>query len=144
MTNLPPPLPPSTPPPFIPPPLPPAPAQPEIVRVVVENIDQKTGAFSKKTWRLVITNQRLVFALQQKNGVDYLRQDPALTLAENPENFMVPMEQLVKIETYSAGMDDSTPDYMIVITANQKLRFNIRNYYKVQKQLKEVLGNRAS
>lgn len=144
MTNLPPPLPPSTPPPFVPPSLPPAPAQPEIFRALIENIDQKTGAFSKKSFRLVITDRRLVFALQQKNGVDYLLQDPALTLAENPENFAVPMEQLVKVETYPAGMDDNTPDYMIVITAAQKMRFNIRNYYKVQKQLKEVLGNRAS
>jgi hypothetical protein len=144
MSTLPPPLPPSTPPPFIPPPMPPSPAQPELVRAVIENVDQKTGAFSKKTFRLVITDRRLIFALQQKNNVDYLHQDPALTLAENPVNFAIPMEQLVKIETYSAGMDDSTPDYMIVITPAQKMRFNIRNYYKVQKQLKEVLGSRAS
>ncbi len=144
MTNLPPPLPPSTPPPFIPPPMPPAPAHPEVVRAVIENVDQKTSAFSKKTYRLVITELHLIFALQQKNNVDYQRQDPALTLGENPENFAIPLDQLIKVETYSAGMDDSTPDYMIVITAAQKMRFNIRNYYKVQKQLKEVLGIRAS
>jgi hypothetical protein len=148
---MPPPLPPSTPPPppsptppgFIPPP-PAAPHQPEIVEAVLENLDQKTGVFSKQTYRLVITDSRLIFAIQMKNSVDYMRHAPDLTLAENPVNFAIPSDQLIKIETYSAGMDDSSPDYMIVITPSQKLRFNIKNYYKVQKQLKEILGNRAS
>jgi hypothetical protein len=147
MSNIPPPLPPSS-PPGIPaglvPPPPPLPQSNETVKAVIENLDQKTGMFSKVTYRLIITNQRLVFALQQKNVIDYLQQNPSLTLAENPANFMIPMEQLVKIETYSAGMDDSTPDSMVVITPSQKLKFNIKNYYKVQKQLKDVLGNRAS
>ena len=57
MSNIPPPLPSSTPPPpphsptppgFIPPPPPPAPQQPEMVRAVVENLDQKTGVFQNK------------------------------------------------------------------------------------------------
>ena len=153
MSTIPPPLPPSIPPAsppsptlpgFIPPPPPPAPQRPEMVRAVLENLDQKTGVFSKQTYRLVITDIRLIFTLQLKNGVDYQSQAPDLTLAENPANFAIPMEQLIKIETYSAGMDDSSPDYMIVITAAQKMRFNIKNYYKVQKQLKEVLGNKAS
>ena len=116
MSNLPPPLPSSIPPAFIPPPPPPPPQQPELIRTVLENLDQKTGVFSKQTYRLVITDKRLIFALQMKNGVDYTRQAPDLTLAENPANFAIPLEQLIKIETYSAGMDDNTPDYMIVIT----------------------------
>ena len=152
MSSFPPPLPPSTPPPppsptppgFVPPPTPPAPQQPEMVRAILENLDQKTGVFSKQTYRLVITDKRLIFALQVKNGIDYLQQSPDLTLAENPANFAIPLDQLIKIETYSAGMDDNSPDYMIVITTAQKMRFNIKNYYKVQKQLKEILGNKAS
>jgi hypothetical protein len=114
------------------------------VRLVLENLDQKTGMFSKQTYRLVITDRRLIFAIQQKTGFDYLRRDPALTLAESPVNFVIPLEDLIKIETYSAGMDDNSPDYMIVITPGQKMRFDIKNYYKVQKQLKEVLGKKAS
>lgn len=152
MSSFPPPLPLSTPPPppsptppgFVPPPTPPAPQQPEMVRAILENLDQKTGVFSKQTYRLVITDKRLIFALQVKNGIDYLQQSPDLTLAENPANFAIPLDQLIKIETYSAGMDDNSPDYMIVITTAQKMRFNIKNYYKVQKQLKEILGNKAS
>jgi hypothetical protein len=144
MSNFPPPLPPSTPPSFIPPPMPPAPQQPEIVGAVLDNLEQKTGAFSKQAFRLVITDKRLIFALQQKNSTDYARQDPSITLAENPANFAIPIEQVIKVETYSAGMDDTSPDYMLVITPAQKYRFNIRNYYKVQKQLKEVLGSKAS
>lgn len=111
---------------------------------MLENLDQKTGVFSKQTFRLIITDRRLIFAIQQKTGFDYLKRDPALTLAENPANFAIPLEELLKIETYSAGMDDSSPDYMMVIASGQKMRFNIKNYYKVQKQLKEVLGNKAS
>ena len=145
MSMNPPPLPPSSPPPgFIPPPLPPSPLQPEIVRSVLENLDQKTGVFSKQTYRLLITDRRLIFVLQQKNGIDYLHKDPSLSLAENPANFEIPLQALVRIETYSAGMDDSSPDYIIVISDGQKLRFNIKNYYKVQRQLKEILGNKAT
>jgi hypothetical protein len=144
----PPPLPPSIPSPvppgFIPPPPPPPPQKPELVKLVIENLDQKIGVLSKKIYRLVITDCRLIFAIQQKTGIDYLKRDPALTLAENPANFAIPLEDLIKIETYSAGMDDTAPDYMIVITSGQKMRFNIKNYYKVQKQLKDVLGSKAS
>ncbi len=129
MSNFPPPLPPSTPPSFIPPPMPPAPQQPEIVRAVLDNLEQKTGAFSKQAFRLVITDKRLIFALQKKNTTDYARQDPSITLAENPANFAIPIEQVIKVETYSAGMDDTSPDYMIVSMPAQKYRFNIRNYY---------------
>ena len=145
MSNLPPPLPPSSPPPgFMPPPPPPTLQQPEIIKLMLENLDQKTGVFSKQTFRLLITDRRLIFVLQQKNGIDYLKRDPALSLAENPANFEIPLQQLVKIETYSAGMDDSSPDYMIVISDTQKLRFNIKNYYKVQRQLKAILGNKTA
>ena len=144
MSNMPPPLPPSIPPAFVPPPPPPAPQASELIKAVIENLDQKTGVFSKQTYRLVITDKRLIFALQMKNNMDYMHQAPDLTLSENPANFAIPLDQLIKIETYSAGMDDNSPDYMIVITPSQKMRFNIKNYYKVQKQLKEILGNRVS
>jgi len=127
----------------MPPPVPPPSHQPELVKSVLENLDQKTGVFSKQTFRMLITDRRLIFVLQQKNGVDYLKKDPSLSLAENPANFEISLQQLVRIETYSAGLDDSSPDYLIVISDSQKLRFNIKNYYKVQRLLKEILGNKA-
>ena len=154
MTNIPPPLPTATPPPlnpppanlsgFIPPPPPPPPQRPEFVLGMLENFDQKTGIFSKLTYRLVITDLRLIFALQQKTGYDYLHKDPSLTLSENPVNFEIPLDQLVKIETYPSGLDNTSPDYCIVITTTQKMRFDIKNYYKVQKTLIELLGSKAA
>lgn len=143
MSNIPPPLPPSTPPTFIPPPLPPS-TQSETVRVVLENISQKSGVFSKQNFRLVITDKRLIFVVQEKNKVDYMRQAPEVSLAENPVNFEIPLEELVKVNTYKGDFDDNTPDTMDLITASQKMRFQISNYYKVQKQLKEILGHKAS
>jgi hypothetical protein len=143
MSNIPPPLPPSIPPAFTPPPLPQS-VQSEIVQVVLENISQKSGVFSKQNFRVVITDKRLIFVVQTKNKVDYMKQAPDVSLAENPVNFQIPLEELVKVNTYKGVFDDNTPDMMDVTTATQKMRFQISNYYKVQKQLKEVLGHKAS
>ena len=139
MSNIPPPFPPATPPP------PPAPqSQAETVRLVLEKIHRKTGLFSKVTYRLVVTDKRLIFALQDKTSVDYMRQSPDLTLAQNPLNFAIPLEEVRKINTYQSGMDDSSPDTMEVLTNSDKIKFEISNYYKVQKQLKEILGAKVS
>ncbi len=147
MSAIPPPLPPSAPPPIVPPaatpPTPPF-AQGEIVRLVLEKISRKTGLFSKATYRLVVTDRRLVFAIQDKTGLDIMHQSPEITLAQNPLNFAIPLDEVRKINTYQAGMDDSSPDTMEVLTNSDKLKFEISNYYKVQKQLKEVLGAKVS
>ncbi len=146
MSAIPPPLPPSI-PPAVPPafiPQPPPPAQGEVVRLVLEKIARKTGIFSKVTYRLVVTDRRLIFAIQEKTSVDLMRQSPDTTLAQNPLNFAIPLDEVRKINTYQAGMDDSSPDTMEVLTNSDKLKFEISNYYKVQKQLKEALGAKVS
>lgn len=149
MSAIPPPLPPSTPPPaippaFIPPQIPVPQSPPETVRLVLEKIHRKTGLFSKVTYRLVVTDRRLIFAIQEKTGVDLMRQSPDITLAQNPQNFSIPLDEVRKINTYQAGMDDSSPDTMEVLTNSDKLKFEISNYYKVQKQLKDVLGAKVN
>ena len=147
MSNIPPPLPPSTPPPAVPPAFTPQsipPAQGEIVRLVLEKIHRKTGLFSKVTYRLVVTDRRLIFAIQDKTGVDLMRQSPDMTLAQNPLNFGLPLDEVRKINTYHAGMDDNFPDSMEVLTHSDKLKFEISNYFKVQKQLKDILGAKVS
>jgi hypothetical protein len=144
MSAIPPPLPPSTPPPAFTPPPPPAQAPGEVVRLVLEKIARKTGLFSKVTYRLVVTDKRLIFTLQDKNNADLLKLAPDLILAQNPQNFAFPLDEVRKINTYQAGMDDSSPDTMEVLTNSDKLKFEISNYYKVQKQLKELLGTKVS
>ena len=111
---------------------------------MLEKIARKTGLFSKVTYRLVVTNRRLIFAMQEKTNVDFMRQSPDTTLAQNPLNFAIPLDEVRKINTYQAGMDDSSPDTMEVLTNSDKLKFEISNYYKVQKQLKEVLSAKVS
>jgi len=140
MSNIPPPLPPSTPPAFIPPPTPVPPSQPETVRLVLEKVHRKTGLFSRVTYRLVVTDRRLIFALQEKTNIDFMRQSPDITLAQNPVNFAIPLENVRNIATYQADFESSEPDTMEVITTTEQLKFFISNYYKVQKQLKEALG----
>jgi hypothetical protein len=144
MSNLPPPLPPSIPPAYIPPPTPVPLSQPETVLLVLEKVHRKTGLFSRLTYRLVVTDRRLIFALQEKTSVDLMRQSPNITLAQNPLNFAISLDEVRKINTYQAGMDDSSPDTMEMLTISDKLKFEISNYYKVQKQLKEVLGAMVS
>jgi hypothetical protein len=146
MSDIPPPLPPKTPPtppPAVPPAFtspPPPQTQGEVVRLVLEKIHRKTGLFSKVTYRLVVTDRRLIFALQEKTNVDFTRQSPDITLAQNPLNFSIPLETVRKIATYQADFESSEPDTLEVITTTEQLKFFISNYYKVQKQLKEALG----
>ena len=151
MSDNPPPLPPNmplTPPPTVPPaftpPSPPPQPQGEVVRLVLEKVHRKTGLFSKVTYRLVVTDRRLIFALQEKSSMDFMRQSPDITLAQNPLNFSIPLETVRKIATYQADFESSEPDTLEVITATNQLKFFISIYYKVQKQLKEVLGAMVS
>jgi hypothetical protein len=135
--SMPPPLP-SAPPPFTPPP---PPIQAENVLTVIEKISQKTGIFSKQTYRMLVTNTRLIFVLQVKNNVDYARQDPNLSLAENPANFAIPLDQVQVIEVYRGDFEDSSPDTMEVKTLSNKMTFLINDAYRVGQNLKKVLGN---
>ena len=129
----------------VPPPLPPAPP-PTLERVitVVDNVIQRTGIFSKVAWRLVVTDQRLILALQAKNSINYLLQPPALTLQENPSNFEIPLSQLIKIETYQGDFESNSPDIIKIKTTGGTQQYNISDYYRVQKQLKGALGNLVS
>lgn len=138
--NTPPPLPPA----FSPAPPPPPPSSPERVLTVVDKLKQRVSMFSSQGWRLVVTDRRLIFVIHTKNNVDYARQAPDLSLAENPQNFAIPLSEVKKLETYQAGFDSGDPDALDVITSGKTLEFSISNYYKVQKQLKDVLGGLVS
>ncbi len=144
MSAIPPPLPPTIPPAFNPPPTPVPQSQYETVRLVLEKVHRKTGLFSKVTYRLVVTDRRLIFALHEKTNVDLMHQSPDITLAQNPLNFAIPLVNVRKVATYQADFESSEPDTMEVITTTEQLKFFISNYYKVQKQLKEVLGAMVS
>ena len=135
--SVPPPLP-SAPPPFVPPP---PPTQAENVLTVIDKVSQKTGIFSKQTYRMLVTNTRLIFVLQVKNNVDYARQDANLSLAENPANFAIPLDQVQAIEVYRGDFEDSSPDTMTVKTLSDKMNFLINDAYRVSQNLKKVLGN---
>jgi hypothetical protein len=159
-------VPPSAPPPIpagmVPPPIqsaaspvnaaPPAvassPTGQEKVLTVISKISRKTGVFSSEQFHLVVTDQRLIFARQTKDTpahseTRYASAAPDLILAENPQNFALPLDQVTEINTYQAGFEESDPDSMEVIAAGQKLKFNIANYYGVQKRLKAVLGSKV-
>lgn len=138
--SAPPPLP-STPPPFMPPEPPPPPLTPEIVQLVIDKVQQKTGLFSKQSYRMLVTDLRLIFVLQVKNNMDYSRQDPNLSLAENPANFAIPLDQVLAIEVYRGDFEDSSPDSMTIKTMSDKLTFLINDSYRVGQNLKKVLGN---
>ena len=138
--NTPPPLPPS-PPPYKPPDLSPPPLKPEIVQVVINKVQQKTGLFSKQSYKMIVTDLRLIFALQAKNNIDYIHQDPNLSLAENPTNFAIPLNQVQAIEVYRAGFEDSSPDSMTIRTLAGNITFLITDAYRVSQNLKMVLGS---
>lgn len=138
--STPPPLP-SAPPPCRPPDPPPPPLKPEIVQLVIDKVQQKTGIFSKQIYRMVVTNSRLIFVLQMKNNVDYMRQDPNLSLSENPANFSIPLEQVQGIEVYRGDFESSSPDSMSIKTLSDKMTFLINDAYRVSQNLKKVLGN---
>ncbi len=139
-SDTPPPIPP---PPFIPPAPPPPPLQPEMVRLVVDKVNQKTGVFSKQAYRMLVTSTRLIFVLQVNNNLDYLRQDPNLSLAENPANFAIPLDQLTVIEVYQGDFESNSPDTMTVKTLSTKMSFHIPDAYRVGQNLKKVLGNKV-
>ncbi len=138
--SIPPPLP-SSPPPFMPPEPPPPPMKPEMVQVVIDKVQQKTGLFSKQTYRMLVSNTRLIFVVQTKNNADYMRQDPNLSLAENPANFAIPIDQVQAIEIYRGDFDESAPDSMVIKTLSDKMTFLIHDAYRVGQNLKKVLGN---
>jgi hypothetical protein len=139
--TTPPPMP-STPPPFMPPNLPPPPMQPEMVSLVIEKVQQKTGLFSKVVYRMLVTSTRLIFALQENNGVDYMHQDPNLSLAENPANFAIPLGELQQIEIYHGDFESNSPDTMTAKTMSNKMTFQIADAYRVGQNLKKMLGKK--
>ena len=108
---------------------------------MIEKVQQKTGIFSKQTFNMVVTDLRLIFVLQIKNNVDYLHQDTNLSLAENPANFGIALDQVQAIEVYRAGFEDNSPDCMIIKTKSDKTTFLINDAYRVSQNLKKVLGN---
>ncbi|PKO00058.1 MAG: hypothetical protein CVU42_04770 [Chloroflexi bacterium HGW-Chloroflexi-4] len=140
LENTPPPLP-SSPPPYKPPDLPPSPLKPEIVQVVIDKVQQKTGMFSKQSYKMIVTDLRLIFALQAKNNIDYMHQDPNLSLSENPTNFAISLDQVQAIEVYRAGFEDSSPDSMVIKTLSEKISFQINDAYRVGQNLKKILGS---
>ena len=129
----------STPPPL--PSTPPPAAQAENVLTVIEKVSQKTGIFSKQTYRMLVTTTRLIFVLQVKSNVDYTRQAVNVSLAENPANFAIPLDQVQAIEVYRGDFEDSSPDTMTIKTLSDKLNFLINDAYRVSQNLKKVLGN---
>jgi hypothetical protein len=138
--STPPPLP-TAPPPFKPPDALPPPLQPEIVQFVIDQVQQKTGLFSKQSYRMLVTNLRLIFVLHIKNNIDYVHQDPNLSLAENPANFAIPLDQLKVIEVYHGDFESNSPDSMTIKTFSDKMSFLISDAYRVSQNLKKVLGN---
>ncbi|HPS41559.1 MAG TPA: zinc ribbon domain-containing protein [Anaerolineaceae bacterium] len=147
----------------------------EQVLTVVGMLTRKTGMFSSVVYHLVVTNFRLIFALQTKemqaedinaareraksegkkwlgqigaqmstrSGEKYLAYPPDAILLENPQNFMIPLSELKVIETYTGDFDDNAPDTMVVKTMSDQIQFIISNAMGVQRQLKQVLGNRV-
>lgn len=141
LPNTPPPLPGQTPPPMAG--GPPPPSGQETTRLVVEKIQQKTGVFSKQAWRMLVTDVRLIFIMQVKNNVDYMRQNPDLSLAENPANFDIPLDYLQCIEIYRGDFESNSPDTMVVKTLSDKMTFMIPDAHRVGQNLKKVLGNKV-
>lgn len=147
----------------------------EQVLTVVGMLTRKTGMFSSVVYHLVVTNFRLIFALQTRetqaedinaareraksegkkwlgqigaqmstrSGEKYLAYPPDAILLENPQNFMIPLSELKVIETYTGDFDDNAPDTMVVKTMSDQIQFIISNAMGVQRQLKQVLGNRV-
>ena len=183
--NAPPSIPP-TPPPFgkgeaeatpiaAPPAIPPVNTTAERVVSVVGMVTRKTGVFSSDLFHLVITDKRLIFALQTKeeqasdvkqareqakkegknllgqigaqmatrSGEKYLNGTPELIMAENPKNFAIDLNHVVKVSVFHGDFDDNAPDSLEIKTLTQKLKFTISNAYAVQKQLKSVLGSKV-
>jgi hypothetical protein len=131
----------ATPPPL--PNVPPSPISGEPVKLVLDNLQQKTGMFSKQSWRMIVTDSRLIFAQQVKNYVDYLRQNPDASLAENPTNFSVSLDDVIVIEIYHGDFESNSPDSMEIKTNSGKMSFQIKDAYRATQNLKPVLGNKV-
>lgn len=163
-----------TPPPVMPTQAPPPTSSPPAEQVisVVSMVRKKTGLFSSDLYHMVITNQRLIFALQTKEmqnqdvknardqakqqgkgflgqigaqistryGDKYLGMAPHLIMTENPQNFAINLDEVLKISIHHGDFDENEPDTMEIKTTREKIKFNISNYYNVDKQLKNVLG----
>jgi hypothetical protein len=155
--------------------VPPPPAAEEKILCVVGMVSRKTGIFSSIVYHMVVTNERLIFALQTKemqkqdvvdardaakqqgkgffgqvgaqmstrSGQKYLSWNPNAIVAENPENFQIPLNQLKVIETYNGDFDENEPDSMVVKTFSDKLNFNITSAHSVRGDLKPFLGSRV-
>ena len=129
----------------MPPPLPTVqpPMMPESVRLVIDKVQQKTGVFSKQTYFMLVTDSRLIFALMTKNAVDYMRQDPNLTLTETQGNFAIPLTELQRIEVYHGDFESNSPDTMVIKTLSGKWTYMIPDAFRVGKNLKSVLGDKV-
>lgn len=76
-------------------------------------------------------------------GDKYVGMPPHLILVENPQNFAISINDVVKISTFTGDSEDNTPDTMEIKTTTQKMKFVISNAYSVEKQLKAVLGSKV-
>lgn len=155
--------------------IPPTPLATEHVVSIIGMVTRKTGLFSSELFHMVITDKRLIFALQTKemqsedvkkakdeakqkggnflkqigaqmstrSGDKYMGTSPDQILMENPKNFAVDLNQVVKVSTFHGDFEDNSPDSLEIKTTTQKLKFNISNYYSVDKQLKEALGSKV-
>ena len=138
-------------------------------------VTRKTGVFSSDLYHMVITDKRLIFALQTKedqvndvkkarekakqegrnllgqigaqmatrSGEKYLGTTPDLILLENPQNFALNIDEIVKVSVFHGDFEESAPDSMEIRTTTQKLKFTISNAYGGEKQLKSVLGSKV-
>ena len=78
-----------------------------------------------------------------RSGEKYMGATPDLILLENPQNFAINIEEIVKVSVFHGDFEDSAPDSMEIRTTTQKLKFTISNAYGVEKQLKSVLGSKV-
>lgn len=155
------------------PPVPPAAAAASKERVldVIGSISQRKGIMGSTVYHLVLTTERMLFALQtsemqkqdaaaargsakgffskigagttSRKGEKYLAIAPAAILNEVEGNFAIPYADLVKVEIYPGDFEDNAPDTMKIITTTGKHDFQIQNHFQVKKQLQAVLGNKV-
>ncbi len=81
--------------------------------------------------------------MSTRSGEKYLGASPDLVLAENPKNFAINLDEIIKINVYHGDFEDKTPDSLEIKTTTQKLKFTISNAFSVEKQLKQVLGSKV-
>ncbi len=154
---------------------PPIISQSDHVISVVGMVTRKTGVFSSELYHMVITDKRLVFALQTKqdqaddvkkarekakqegrnllgqigaqmatrSGEKYMGASPELILVENPQNFAISHDEIVKVIVFHGDFEENSPDSIEIRTTTQKMKFTVSNAYGVEKQLKAVLGARV-